>query len=426
MSFVDITLFMMNMVNNTMQREINDFIKNIKKSKMNYSKSAMSKARKKITPQLFKDLNNGFIEDIYEDVNDVKLFKGMRLLGVDGTILELPNNAIAKDIQQSEDLKIIYGQKSTHIDKYATISKVSILYDVENNIVIDGILNSISSSEPFMAIEHIDYISEQRKNSKILYNDLLIYDRGYPSFGLISYHYKHNLDFLMRVNTKSFRAVQAFRDSNSTDEILDIKVSYGILANLSDHKQHSNLKKLKEGLKLGDIIKVRAIKVILDNGDIEVLLTSLLSQESYKTEIFKELYFKRWGVEKAYDILKNIFNIENFTGLTQLAINQDFFAIILTNNITFLIMSGVMDEKVTLYNSKKKRKYLYQLNRNFSIGCMKDKVIYMLMKNTKITKLYDLIESEIIKNLLPIKPNRNFPRVNRYNIKFPTSKKNGF
>jgi len=57
---------------------------------------------------------------------------------------------------------------------------------------------------------------------------------------------------------------------------------------------------------------------------------------------------------------------------------------------------------------------------------MKDKVIYMLMKNTKITKLYNLIESEIIKNLLPIKPNRNFPRVNRYNIKFPTSKKNGF
>jgi len=54
MNFADMTLFMMNMVSKTMQREINDFIKNVKKKEMSYSKSAVSKARVKISPELFK------------------------------------------------------------------------------------------------------------------------------------------------------------------------------------------------------------------------------------------------------------------------------------------------------------------------------------------------------------------------------------
>ena len=304
--------------------------------------------------------------------------------------------------------------------------RVSIMYDLENNLVLDGILNSLHASEAFMAIEHIDQLIKYKKNTKVKYNDLLIYDRGYPSFGLISYHYNNNLDFLIRVNTRSFKAVQHFRSSKKTDEILEIKVTSGILTNLSQDKQHPKLKEIRKGLKLGDKIKVRAIKVILDSGEIEVLLTSLLSQDIYKTEIFKELYFKRWGVETAYDILKNIFDIENFTGLTQIAINQDFFATILTNNICSLVMNDVMEEKVTLYNNQKERKYLYKLNKNFSIGCMKDKLVLMLMKNTRIEKIYDMIETEIIRNLLPIKPDRSFPRNRKFNVKFPVSKKDGF
>jgi len=426
MSFADMTLFMMNMVSKTMQREINDFIKNIKKTKDNYDKSSISKARLNISPELFKDLNESLLLDIYEDKEEIKLFNGFRIFGVDGTILELPNMSIPKDIKQSDNLKIIYGQKSNQRGKYAIASRVSIIYDLENNFVFDGILNSIYSSEAFMAIEHINHLVKQNKSIKTQYSDLLIYDRGYPSMGLICYHNKHNLDFLMRVNSKSFKAVNEFKRSKKIDEIIEIEVTHSILSNLSQEKQHPDLKKLKDDLSVGDKVKIRAIKVILPSGEIEVLLTSLLSQDKYKTEMFKELYFKRWGVETAYDILKNIFDIENFTGLTQIAINQDFLAIILTNNICSLIMSDVMEEKVTLYNKEKERKYLYQLNRNFSIGCMKDRLVSMLFKNARISKIYDMIEDEIIKNLLPIKPDRTFPRNRKNSTKFPVSKKDGF
>jgi hypothetical protein len=300
------------------------------------------------------------------------------------------------------------------------------MYDLENKFVLDGILSSIHSSEGFMAIEHIDKLLKYNKSIKEAYEDLLIYDRGYPSMGLIKYHYKHGLEFLMRVNSSSFKAVVEFRRSQKVDEIIEIEVTKGILNNLSKEKQHPNLKALIEEVEIGDKLKIRAIKVVLQNGTVEVLLTSLLSQDEYQTDIFQELYFKRWGVEIGYDILKNVFNLENFSGLTQIAINQDFYATILTNNICSLVMNDVMEEKVSLYNQAKERKYLYQLNKRFSIGCMKNSLVLMLQKNVREKKIYQMIEDEILGNLLPIKPDRSFERKKHSSTKFPVSKKAGF
>ena len=50
----------------------------------------------------------------------------------------------------------------------------------------------------------------------------------------------------------------------------------------------------------------------------------------------------------------------------------------------------------------------------------------MLMKNAHVEKIYNMIEAEIISNLLPIKPDRSFPRDKKFNVKFPISKKDGF
>ena len=426
MNFTDLILFMLNMVNNTMQKELNNFLKNVKQKPIKYGKSAMSKARVKISPALFVDLNQELLKDIYEDKEEIKLYKGFRVIGIDGSTLELPNMDILKDKQQSKNIKEIYGEGSNQKGEYGATPRVSIMYDLENKFVLDGILNSIHSSEGFMAIEHIDRLLEQKQSIKANYKDLIIYDRGYPSLGLIKYHYNNSLEFLMRVNNKSFKAVEEFRRSKKIDEIIEIEVTKGILNNLSKEKTHKNLKALIPELKIGDKLKLRAIKVTLKNGVVEVLLTSLLSQDEYKTEDFQELYFKRWGIEIGYDILKNIFNLENFTGLTQIAINQDFYATILTNNICSLIMNDIMEEKVSLYNQAKKRKYLYQLNRSFSIGCMKDRLVLMLQKNVREEKIYKMIEDEILGNLLPIKPNRSFARRRHSTTKFPVSKKASF
>ena len=126
---------------------------------------------------------------------------------------------------------------SNQTKKVKYVSRTSAIYDLENNIIIDGILGSYSSSEHFMAIEHLNALIEHNKSLKVKYKDLVIYDRGYPSIGLIGFHNKRNIDFLMRVNTKSFKAVQEFQRSKKTDEIIEIQVTHSILKNLSSEKR---------------------------------------------------------------------------------------------------------------------------------------------------------------------------------------------
>jgi len=406
-----------------MQKEINSYFKEVKKEKMKYDKSAMSKARQKISPSLYEDLNSRFIREIYEDKKSVKLYHGLRILGIDGTNIELPNMGILKDKKQTEDIQNIYGRRANNSGELGVISKASTLYDLENNIVIDGILNSYASSERAMAIEHIRRLNKYKKTHKEKYKDLVIFDRGYPSIGLISYMSQENIDYLMRIQSNTFTEIEAFRNSELDDTILELKITKDRLHQITRREQYPLLTQFREKLNVEETIKVRVIKVVLETGEIEVLITSFFDSKAYPASLFKELYFKRWGIELEYNILKNIFKIENFSGLTQIAINQDFFATLFTSNICSLIMDAIMEDEVTLYNETKERKYIYQLNQSFSIGCMKNSLISMLLKHSRVEKIYEMIQDEIMDNLLPIKPNRNFSRKKKFTSKFPVSKK---
>ena len=423
MGFTDIVLFNMNMVNQTMQKELNSYLKEVKKEKIKYDKSAMSKARQKISPSVYEALNARFIKEIYEDKEEVKLYHGLRILGIDGTILELPNMGILKDKNQTETIRTIYGKRSNQEGELGVVSRTSVLYDLENNIVLDGILGSHDSSERAMASEHIKRLKTYKESHKEHYHDLVILDRGYPSLGFMSYMNEENIDYLMRIQSATFREIVAFKESNENDAILEIKIINKRLYDITRREKYPPLRQFREKLKHGDTIKVRVIKVVLETGEIEVLITSLLDSKAYPSSLFKELYFKRWGIELEYNILKNIFKIENFTGLTQIAINQDFFATLFTSNICSLIMDAIMEDEVTIYNQTKERKYLYQLNQSFSIGCMKNSLISMLLKNSRVEKIYEMIQDEIMDNLLPIKPNRSFSRKRKFTTKFPVSKK---
>jgi len=423
MGFSDIVLFQMNMVNQSMQKEINNYFKEVKKEPIKYDKSAMSKARQKISPSLYEDLNSRFIKEIYEDKESVNLYHGLRILGIDGTTLELPNMGILKDKNQTESIKTIYGKRSNQEGNLGVISRSSILYDLENNIVLDGILGSHNNSERAMATEHIKRLKEYKKSHKEEYKDLIILDRGYPSLGLISYMNQENIDYLMRIQSNTFNEIEAFKESDLNDTILEIDITRHRLYHKIKTENYPPLMESKNKLKIGETVKIRVIKIVLNTGEIEVLITSLFDSKSYPHSLFKELYFKRWGIELEYNILKNIFKIENFTGLTQIAINQDFFATLFTSNISSLIMDAIMEDEVTLYNETKERKYLYQLNKSFSIGCMKNNLISMLINHSRVEKIYEMIQDEIMDNLLPIKPNRNFSRKKKFKSKFPVSKK---
>lgn len=54
---------------------------------------------------------------------------------------------------------------------------------------------------------------------------------------------------------------------------------------------------------LPESVKVRFVRVGLETGESEVLVTNLLNTQDFPTEEFKTLYHLRWGVEGFYRIL---------------------------------------------------------------------------------------------------------------------------
>lgn len=92
---------------------------------------------------------------------------------------------------------------------------------------------------------------------------------------------------------------------------------------------------------LPESVKVRFVRVRLETGEYEVLVTNLLNTQDFPTEEFKTLYHLRWGVEGFYRILKSRLNLENFSGKTAESVYQDFYATVYLTGIETILTADV-------------------------------------------------------------------------------------
>jgi len=342
-----------------------------------FTKSAFVQYRKKIKPELFKHLSDTIVHEFYTDNKEgIELWRGFRLLGVDGSRLTLPFTT---------ELKKIYGETKNQNDTGVVQSRVSVLYDVINNYVIEGILSPLKIGEGKLAIQHLMHVKE---------NDLVIYDRGYPSFNLMYEHLKLNSNFLMRVKVGFSNITKEFIKNGKSSQIVDIYPG--------QHKTYTDKEYNKN-----TSIKVRLVRIELPSGQIELLITSLLNSKKYSNKIFKELYFKRWAVETFYDELKNKLKIEHFSGYSNQSILQDFYAALFISNVQTLIVNEITDE---INTETKGTKYSYKVNNNLSYGFLKNRIINLFFSNNGMDNTLKELRILFKKNIIPIRPNRFFQR----------------
>lgn len=182
-------------------------------------------------------------------------------------------------------------------------------------------LTHCESSERKLAEQNIkELLDFQQREIK----NLILCDRGYPSFEFITYLEKMKQSYLMRVKRGFFKEVMG---TKTKDEIVTVTVT-------PSRKKH--LKQQGFDVQTGTSIYMRVVKIDLPSGEEEILITNILESE-ISFEECKSLYFKRWGIETNYDILKNKLQIENFSGDSVKVIKQDFFATIFLANIATLI-----------------------------------------------------------------------------------------
>lgn len=349
---------------------------------------------KKINSKVFKHLSNVLVNEFYTD-NDlsVKLWNGFRLLAVDGSRLNLPN---------TKELASFYGETKNQNTSGVVQARVSVLYDVLNNYVLDGILSPLKVGESKLAIQHLE-------NCKS--NDLVIFDRGYPGFPLIYELNRAKIDFVIRVKVSFSRVVKSFVETGEKSKIVEISPGQKrSIIGLPFRKKSS--------------IKIRLVRVDLGNENIEILMTSLCDEATYNHSIFKDLYFQRWKVETFYDELKNKLKIECFSGYSRQIIEQDFEASLFVSNVQSLIV-GELNEEINSTPNNTKTQYQYKVNTAISYGILKNKIISIFLDPTKSETIVDELKKVFKNHLIPIRPNRQVERNTekyRRNIKPKTPK----
>lgn len=380
-TFSNTLLFMMNFLRKSLSLEIENFVKHVSSLKGvnlfdSFTKSAFGQCRNKINPLVFVYLNQTLTREFYTDNDDsIKLWKGFRLLAVDGSRLTLPS---------TEELKNYYGETKNQINTGVVQARVSVLYDVLNKYVLDGILSPLSNGEVVSAIKHLEHTKAK---------DLIIYDRGYPSFRLIYEHFSRSLDFVIR----------AKKDFNN--EVIDFYAS-GLESKIIKIYPGKNTKITDKSYGYKTFETVRLIKVTLSNGEDEILITSLLDTEKYPSVIFKSLYFKRWSIETFYDEFKTKLKVENFSGYSKQSILQDFYAALFVSNIQTMLVEEINEE----LRNESKTKYVYKVNNNLSYGILKDRIVTLFFSNTETDQILSELKQLLRKHIIPIRPDRKFER----------------
>ena len=380
-SFSNTIIFMLNILRKSLALEIENFTSHLKTilktgTCLSFTKSAFVQCRKKIQPDVFKYLNQRLIEEFYTDNEaSVKLWKGYRLLSVDGSCITLPD---------TKELAKEYGCAKNQTAKEVVQARASVLYDVLNRYVLDAELSALSTGEKILALKHLHHAR---------YNDLIIYDRGYPSFDFIYEHNKTGIDFLIRVKKDFSNVVQAFSQSGISSRIVKIYPCKNTKFPETEYDKNT-------------FVELRLVRVELSSNETEILMTSLKDDVQFPDTVFKKLYGLRWGIETLYNELKNKLKLEYFSGYSKQTILQDFYATVFVSNIKSLIVGEINDE----LREKTGKKYEYKVNSNLSYGFLKDRIISMFFSKTETDTIYTELRNLFEKHLIPIRPGRKYVR----------------
>lgn len=348
------------------------------------SPGAFTHARAKLLPSAFVELNEqAILASVYGPQSEalVKRWRGHRLLGIDSSLVRLP---------YSQELLQEFGQvqcANQHgLQDCYPEGRLSVLYDLLNQIGLEGYLVGSAQAETELARRHGPRVQPQ---------DIVITDRGYAGY-LWFLEWAQKCQFICRCSRGSFPVVQQLFARNEAGVSLTVELN-------APADQRAELKRLGRPLKL----KVRFVTIRLLTGELEVLATSLLDEGAYPTEAFAEVYWYRWGIETFYGRLKGRLDLEHFTGETIAAVQQDFQAMLFLCNVESVISAPA---EAALPQPWVERKQPVQVNRAVSLHALKYHIIELLASSVPVAEVLSRLEQWLVHNPVSVRPNRSVPR----------------
>jgi len=358
-------LFICSMLNKRAQTEIDLFFAKLYQTPeeiRQVTSSAFTQCRNKINSSAFSSTCWALVHFFYSNFY-FKKYYGLRLIAIDGSVYTLP---------RTEELIKEFGENVLSESGKWIKAQVSFAADVLNNICVDAAIGPYKESEGKQALGHM---------SKLGGNNLYIFDRGYFGRSFLGEVVETGCQFCFRVQRNACREVVGFIKGNLTDTITYIDID-------------------------GEKIKVRLTKILLDTGEEEYLVTSLFDIEIFTHSKLKALYHLRWGVEEQYKDMKYAICIENFIGKKPNSIKQEFFANILTYNLSMMSCKSLIDKA----SNKFKKKHQYKTNKRAVLAKIKQCFVKLFWNVGKACETLEGIIKSVSKESVPIREGRKYLR----------------
>lgn len=346
------------------------------------TKSAFSLRRAKLDPSFFKVWNDVLVNSYYREYGGkAETWEGFRVLAVDGSNVNMVNKP---------EVVSHFGTADNQYGGTAMGRAVQI-HDVLNGLTVWGGIYPRGESETAIISRQVEHLPE---------DSLTLFDRGYPSYWLM-----YLLDsqetprkFVMRCKTGFNKAVEAFAKNAEKDAMLTI------------YPTQESIGKLRGSGYIVDRrtpLKVRAVKVVLPEGGIEILLTNLCDSVLHTPEKLGWLYGRRWGIETSFGQQKNQMQMEIFSGHRVVCIKQDYFAGLFVSNLQAIIAKQC---RGPVNRNTANRLHRYKVNMNVSWAILKNRICFLLSGNGDTRGKLTEIEKLLVKSIEPVRPGRRSPR----------------
>ena len=226
---------------------------------------------------------------------------------------------------------------------------------------------------------------------------ILLFDRGYPSYDLIHHLTYHNEPhyFVFRCPASStFKVVEDFVKSGQQEAFIWLDTA-------------SHIKTKRMGADQQKSIQLRVVRLESPDGTLSVLITNLLNSDLYTSQSIIELYFRRWRIEEQYRDEKTHLDIETFHSQSVNGIKQELLAVIVMCVISRVMMVLVTEDDPT-------RRHSPQF-KNATISLAMDAALLTAENPEVALQVFQelLVEISRVKYYKPKKPRKSYPRVSK-------------
>lgn len=348
--------------------------------------SAFIQARDKIKVEAFQTLFNNFNLKTHSD----KLFKGYRLIAIDGSALPIDNS-----IYDKETTVLMHGSINKPYSAYHLNASYDLMECTYDDLIIQG---QAKMDENGAFCDLVDRYQGKQA--------IFIADRGYESYNGFEHVVNSGNKYLVRVKDINSKTSMTNSLGPFPDGEFDVDVSRILtLKQTLKVKEHKELYKFIPTNMRFDYVskenpwyefKCRIVRFKITEDTYECIITNL-DREEFSIEDIKNLYNKRWGIETSFRELKYALGLNALHSKKRKLIQQEIYARMILYNFCQRIV-----QKVNL-PKKEQKKYKYQVNFTRAFHIIRK---FLTQKGGKIPPIDDLIAKEI----LPIRPGRTDTR----------------